>query len=115
MIEPKTVRELAVLLDERENRYCERHKRQEDAVLHETRIRETERAADQLAITKALESSLQLAEKHNDLIRQMEKKDDTYATKAEVNRLASWQARLTGGMLLLGAIGVGNLIKLLGV
>ena len=83
----------------------------------------SQREDDQKAIATALTASQELAAKHNDLIRQQEKKDATYATKDEVtalvraqgrdiDRLSSWQARLGGGLLVLGFIGIANLIKL---
>jgi len=43
--------------------------------------------AAQQAVTLALNSQQELAEKHNDLIRHGERKDETYATKTEVGRL----------------------------
>ena len=72
----------------------------------------SQREADQLAVKKALDSAHELAQKHNDLIRQMERKDATYATSAEVDRLAYWQARLGGGIIVVAVIGVANLVKL---
>lgn len=51
------------------------------------RLHESQRADDQTALTKALESAQELAAKHNDLIRQMERKDATYATKEDIDRL----------------------------
>lgn len=70
------------------------------------------RGADKEAVDKALDAARELAEKHNDLIRAGEKKDATYATKDDVNRLEKWQSKITGGMILLGALGVANLVKL---
>ena len=72
----------------------------------------SQRAADQLAVKTALDSSHELAAKHNDLIRQMERKDTTYATSLEVDRLAYWQARLGGGLIVVAFIGIANLVKL---
>jgi hypothetical protein len=69
------------------------------------------RAADQEAVKTAFKASQELAAKHNDLIRQQEKKDATYATKNDVSRVESWQSRLTGGMVVVAVIGVANLVK----
>ena len=49
---------------------------------------------------------------HNGLIEQMRRQADTFATKEAVGMLQSWQARLTGGMIVLGIIGIANLAKL---
>lgn len=71
-----------------------------------------EREADQLSTTvakKAAEDALTL---HNGLIRQMKEQQATYARKDDVQRLESWQAKITGGMLILGIIGLSNLVKL---
>ncbi len=76
------------------------------------RLIEVQRTADLLAVKTALDASKELAEKHNDLLRAMEKKDETYASKAEVARLVQAQAKLGGGILVLGAIGITNLVKL---
>ena len=68
-------------------------------------------AAAQQAVTLALNSQQELAEKHNDLIRHGERKDETYATKTEVGRLEGWQNKITGGLILLSLIGIANLVK----
>jgi hypothetical protein len=73
---------------------------------------QSQRAADALAVTTALEAAQELAQKHNDLIRQMERKDATYATQVELDRIATWQARLGGGLLVVGFIGIANLAKI---
>ena len=75
-------------------------------------LHRSQREADQEAVKIALANSKELAEKHNDLIRQMERKDETYATKEQVGRVEAWQSRLTGAIVLLGGIGVANLVKL---
>jgi hypothetical protein len=67
---------------------------------------------DQKAIQTAHQASQALAEKHNDLIRQQERKDATYATKAEISRIEAWQSKITGGVIILGFIGIANLTKL---
>jgi len=72
----------------------------------------SQRTADALAVKTALDSAQELAQKHNDLIRQMERKDATYATQIEVERLASWQARLGGGLVVFAFIGIANLVKI---
>jgi hypothetical protein len=85
--------------------------RLEEALSAEVELRRARREDDLLAVRTALASQKELSEKHNDLIRQMERKDALYATNTEVDRLAAWQARLGGGLLVLGFIGVANLIK----
>ena len=83
----------------------------------------SQRSADQLAIKTALDSATELAARHNDLIRQMERKDSTYATKeeaeaittarnAEIARLTSFQNKLAGGLGAVALVGVTNLVKL---
>jgi hypothetical protein len=84
------------LADERDRRYA------------------AERVAQELAVDKALTAAKELAEKHNDLIRAAQIRDETYATKADLGRLESWQAKITGGMVLLGIIGISNLVKIWG-
>jgi len=72
----------------------------------------SQREQDQLAVRTALTSSHELAEKHNDLIRQQERKDALYATQVEVDRLAAWQNKLAGGLVVVGIVGVSNLVKI---
>ena len=76
------------------------------------RLIQSQRTDDQTALDKALDAAKELAGKHNDLLRQMDRKDATYATKADIDRLTAWQSRLTGGLLVVGFIGVANLVKL---
>jgi hypothetical protein len=76
------------------------------------KLLKSQREDDGKAVKTALDASKELAAKHNDLIRQQEKKDATYATKDEVNRLAGWQSKLGGGLLVLGFIGIANLVKI---
>jgi hypothetical protein len=73
---------------------------------------ETKHDAAQEAVKLALASQKELAEKHNDLIRQGERKDETYATRAEIGRLENWQNKITGGLILLSLVGIANLVKL---
>jgi hypothetical protein len=87
----------------------DRHFTSEFASLKE--LLQTQRTADALAVKTALDSAQELASKHNDLIRQMERKDSTYATQSEVDRLAAWQSRLGGGLVVVAFVGVANLIK----
>jgi hypothetical protein len=94
---------------QRETYWIDRLYTAENAHLRE--VNRLQREADQLAIAKALEAAKELAEKHNDLIRTGEKKDETYATRADMNRLEQWQSRLTGAILLVSLIGVTNLVK----
>lgn len=71
-----------------------------------------ERRADQLAIEKAEAAASSALEAHNGLLRKMEKEQSTYALKTDIARLESWQARITGGMIIIGIIGISNLVKL---
>lgn len=102
---------------------AERDRRLTEHFAHIRELRMLQREADQLAVEKALTSADALADKHNDLIRAGEKKDETYATKSEltavekmfaesVGRIVQWQSKLTGGMIILAFIGIGNLVKL---
>lgn len=75
------------------------------------KLRAAQREGDQLAIDTALKSAKELADKHNDLIRAGETKDATYALKTDLSRLENWQARMTGALILVAAIGLGNFIK----
>lgn len=90
---------------------------------------EVQRASKE-AVSLALEASKELAEKHNDLIRAAEQKDATFSTKNDLEyivervesnkgeylrrftRVEQWQAKLTGGILVLAAIGLANFVKL---
>ena len=96
----------------------------ESLIASERQMREAAREADKDAVEKALDSAQQLAEKHNDLIRQMQERDKTYvsqevyderhkALQDRVDQLQSWQARMVGGMVVLATIGVTTLVRLL--
>lgn len=82
-----------------------------ERLAHQREVARLVREADKEAIDKALEASKELAEKHNDLIRAGERKDESYATKTDVNRLENWQSKMTGGLVLIGVVGVANLTK----
>jgi len=82
-----------------------------------------QRAADQEAVKTALAAQKELAQKHNDLISQMEKRDAAYLTKDDyeqrhealkdrVSLLATFQARIGGGLMVVAFIGVANFVKL---
>ena len=88
----------------------DRHFSSEFASLKE--LLRSQRTADALAVKTALDSAQELAQKHNDLIRQMERKDATYATSVDVDRLAAWQNKLAGGIAVAMIIGLVNLVKL---
>jgi hypothetical protein len=81
------------------------------------------RQADQEAIDKALSSQKELAAKHNELISQMEKKDATYLTvqtqklrndfvDSRFSRIENFQAKITGGLMMIAIVGVANFVKL---
>lgn len=88
----------------------DRHVSSEFASLRE--LLKSQREGDQLALKTALANQKELADKHNDLIRQGERKDALYATRVDVERLERWQSRLSGGLLILAFIGIANLVKL---
>ena len=52
---------------------------------------EAKHDAAQKAVTLALDNQHELSEKHNDLIRTGERKEQTYATKEELGRVEAWQ------------------------
>lgn len=95
-----SLREHLAALRQADSRYTEAELR------HVRELAQLQREADQLAIGKALDSSKELAEKHNDLIRSGEKKDETYATKVDLERLSSVQGKMIGGLIVLAAIGL---------
>ena len=82
------------LIDERDKRYA------------------AERIGDQLATQVAKLAADDALKLHNGLLRQMREQQGTYALKSEVARLERWQTRISGGMIVLAAIGLTNLIKL---
>ena len=90
---------------------AERTRRLEREIEHLREVHTLQREADQVALQKALDAAQAMAEKHNDLIRAAEKKDEGYATKLEFSRLENWQAKITGGMIVIAAIGVANFVK----
>jgi hypothetical protein len=81
------------------------------------------RDADKEAVSKALTASEKLAEKHNDLIRQMQERDKNYVSEdvyterhealiERIERVEGAQAKTLGGMVVLGIIGISNLIRI---
>lgn len=74
------------------------------------------RRTDREAIDKAFDAATKLSESHNDLLRKMEKQSETFATNASVDRrvgrVENFQAKIAGGLAVLGAIGLGNFVKL---
>ena len=96
-------------LAERDRRLTEL--RQADQVA----IEKAESAAREALLTAKGEANERLAS-HNGLIDKMEAQQATYAlretTEQRFSRLEQWQAKLTGGMILLAAIGLANLLKL---
>ncbi len=94
----------------------------------EERLRGTEklwlqgRRADREAVDKAFAASEKLAEKHNDLIKQMQERDKNYvaqdvyderhkALQDKVSATQNLQAKIVGGMGVLAVIGISNLIR----
>jgi hypothetical protein len=87
------------------------------------RVHKLTRDADDRAVNKAFESASKLSDLHNDLIRKMDKLNETFETKASVSetkeivsarftRIERWQARFTGGLIFASFIGLLNLIQL---
>lgn len=92
------------------------------------------RTSDMAAVAVAFEANKALTTAHNDLLRRMELQGEQFATREAVRRqidtvgeqiengqsnddkrfkrLESWQSKLTGGMIVLGFIGISNLIKI---
>lgn len=105
-----------------------------DALVAAQRENSITYAAQEKATQVALTEATKLAQTHNDLIRQMEKKDATYATKEALHqfkderelrfdtlrdtyeprfqRIETFQIRLGTIAALLAVIGLSNLIKL---
>lgn len=92
-------------------RECDRELNLE-RINHVREIAKVRREADQLAVKAAFAASKELLDKHNDLIHAMERKDETYATRLDVTRLANIQSKMLGGLIVLGGIGVTNLVRL---
>jgi thioredoxin-like negative regulator of GroEL len=117
----------------------EAHRREVDGTLeHLEELWTAHRDGDREAVEKAFASATKLSEAHNDLLRKMEKLSETFATRESVDsaldalvdsrreardaeektanvrftRLEQWQAKITGGMLVLGAIGLSNFVRL---
>ena len=88
----------------------DRHLTAEIAALRRETVA-AQQAAENAVKVAAKEAEDRLAA-HNGLIEQMRRQADTFATKEAVGILQSWQARLTGGMIVLGIIGITNLAKL---
>lgn len=81
-------------------------------IRHLKEVGDIHRETSALAVSIALTNQKELADKHNDLIRQGEKKDETYATKEQLNVIRDWQSKITGALVLIAIVGVGNFIKL---
>lgn len=79
---------------------------------HLEKLIQAHREGDKLAVETALTAAKEMAQQHNDLIRAAEKRDETYASKADLSRVEAFQARLTGAFIILSLIGVSNLVKL---
>ena len=101
------------------------------------RLYEAERTGDREAVKVAFDAASALSRAHNDLLRKMEKLSETFATREELNkaivnvvesrreqrrqekeatdarfgRLENWQAKATGAMIAVGAVGLANFVK----
>lgn len=89
----------------------EREKRLEERITHVRELSEAHRMHEHLAVETALQASKELADKHNDLIRAGEKKDETYATKTDLNRLEATVSKLNGVTALVGVAVVANIVE----
>lgn len=80
------------------------------------RVHKLTRTADERAVNKAFESASKLSDLHNDLIRKMDKLNETFETKETASnrfqRIERWQSRFTGGLIFASFIGVVNLVQL---
>jgi hypothetical protein len=80
------------------------------------KLAEALRSGDQEALRTALTAAKELASAHNGLLRKMELRDEAFVTKDTVDtrfkRLEAWQARIAGGIVAVGAIGIANLVKI---
>lgn len=65
-------------------------------------------------VEKALVAQKEIAEKHNDLIRAAERRDETYALKSDVHRISNAQARLAGGAVV-ASVMIGTILRLANV
>ena len=97
------------VLTERDARYAAERKADKDAV------RVAHENAEKAIGTAALEAKERLAA-HNGLIDKMEKQALSFIPREVADErfrhLEEWRAKMTGAILLLAAIGVGNLVKL---
>lgn len=82
-----------------------------ERIAHVREVARLKREADLRATAAAFAAAKELADKHNDLIHAMERKDETYASRIDLSRLANIQSKMIGGLIVLGAIGVTNLIR----
>jgi hypothetical protein len=84
-----------------------------EAILKERDTRyKAERSGDKLAVIKAEEAAKEVLELHNGLIRKMDEQQSIFARRIDVERLERFQSRMTGAMIILGGIGLTNLVKL---
>jgi hypothetical protein len=74
-------------------------------------LQQAHRAGDKEAVTKAFDAASELSKSHNDLLRKMEKLTESFATKQDLGRLTQWQAKVSGGLLVVAAVGVANFVK----
>lgn len=93
----------------------ERIKRLDDALLHLRELSASQRTSDKLAVETALTAAKELSQAHNGLLRKIEKLIETFPTKevveARFSRVESFQAKMTGGLIVVGAVGLGNFIR----
>lgn len=94
----------------------ERVKRLDEALTHLREMSATQRESDKLAVETALTSAKELSEAHNGLLRKMELQTETFETKAAADarfsRIESWRAMITGGLIVIGAVGLTNFVRL---
>lgn len=101
---------LALIRSERELNE-EKLKRIEEQIRHARELSDSQREGDQLALTTALTASKEMLQAHNGLLRKIEKLAETFATKEELEKVLSWQAKATGGGIVIGMVGLANFVK----
>jgi hypothetical protein len=102
---------LALIRSERELNE-EKLKRIEDQIQHAKELSASQREGDQLALTTALTASKEMLQAHNGLLRKIEKLAETFATKEELEKVLSWQAKATGGGVVIATVGLANFVKI---
>ncbi len=88
----------------------DRHMTSEIEALRRETLAAQQTAKD--AVNVASIESKERLDQHNNVIGRMDTLTKTFATKEAVEHIEAWQARLTGGLVVVAVIGVVNLAKL---